>query len=97
MSMFRSLDFILVASIFLIAALYAFASLAPREWRRRLLAALGSLVARLPGGARIGSRLLMAAAAGKAGCGGCQGCGPARAVKRSPEARVPLTDLRSRR
>jgi|ERR1700678_1870206 hypothetical protein len=95
------LDNSLVGVALLTSAVYAISALGPRALRRRLLAFLGRLTARVPrylGLGRIAQRFA-AAATGKAqgACGGCDNCGsePAASDPKSPasEVRVPVEKI----
>jgi hypothetical protein len=90
------LDETLVALALLVSAGYAFASLGPRSFRRRMLAAAGRLLARapaFPGLQRLSERLAAASADPAQGaCGGCESCGSEPAPP-APEVRVPVTQI----
>jgi hypothetical protein len=98
------LDNSLVGLALLVSAGYAVTALGPRGVRRRLLAALSRLVARVPaafGLTRISERLGAASEQVKGACGGCDNCGSEQTpVQRAgaensaaAEVRVPVAKI----
>ncbi len=90
------LDETLVTLALLVSAGYAFASLGPRSFRRRMLAAAGRLLAHAPsflGMQRLSKRLAAASTDPAQGaCGGCESCG-SESAEPAPEVRVPITQI----
>jgi hypothetical protein len=94
------LDGSLVGLALLASVGYAVASLGPRTWRNRLLAAMSRLLALAPsflGLGRIALRLSAAATVTPQGsCGGCDNCSPqqdAAPQAGAGEVKVPLGNI----
>ncbi len=95
------LDDALVGLLLMASVLYAFATLSPRNMRRRMLGRLAAWLARAPRALRLAAaaqRLARAADEKAAGaCGGCDNCGSESAPQSSsPEIRVPLANIARR-
>ena len=102
--MSRLLDHLLVGLVLIVSAAYAVAALGPRSVRRRVLAALSRVMARLPAwlGLRRAAEWFAVRSAGKAqgACGGCDSCGPEHApTQNSPDTEVvvPVSNIGRRR
>jgi hypothetical protein len=94
------LDNFLVGLALIASAAYAVASLGPKSLRRRLLGALGRVMARAPASLHLqrAAQWFTVASAGKApgACGGCDSCesdqGPAHKPQES-EVNVPVAKI----
>jgi hypothetical protein len=88
------LDNSLVGLALLASILYAFATLSPRNTRRRVFGRLAELLARAPKALKLtaaAERLARAAGAKVQGaCGGCDSC---EAQNSGAEIRVPITSI----
>jgi Family of unknown function (DUF6587) len=91
------LDDSLVGLMLLVSMGYAFAKLAPRNARRRVLAWLGAMLEHLPAALLLhsfGERVVRAAGDTAAGCGGCDNCGSeSRASSAGAEVSVPVASI----
>jgi hypothetical protein len=92
------LDESLVGLMLLMSLLYAFAKLAPRNARSRMLALLGAILQRAPAALRLRpmAQRLARAADDKAqsACGGCDTCGSdVRAPAAQTEISVPIASI----
>jgi len=94
------LDNILVGLALTVSATYAVASLGPKSFRRRLLGALGRLMARAPAFLHLqrAAQWFTVASDGKApgACGGCDSCGSEQGPVHEPqesEVNVPVAKI----
>jgi len=93
------LDNFLVGLALLVSVGYAVASLGPKTWRNRCLAALSRLAERAPAfvGLQGVARRLAVPKPGAAGaCGGCDNCGTESAAAphaASAEVKVPVANI----
>jgi hypothetical protein len=94
------LDNFLVGLALIVSAAYAVASLGPKSLRRRLLGALGWVMARAPGFLHLqrAAQWFTVASSGKApgACGGCDSCGSDQGPAHKPqesEVNVPVAKI----